>query len=181
MWLTVAKISGCIMVLGGSIILGLKMSVKMSKRICELRELERILGMLEGELRFRKNPMAQCFNNISGRCMDAFGRWLSYMSKLLSGGCDSFMEVWREGMEMLKVMRYDARISLTVEDIEELEYIGQALLENHTDSQLNALLLEKTALKNKITGLANELQDRKKVTISLCSLGGIMLVILLGL
>lgn len=167
----------------------------MRRRICELRELERIMGMLEGEMKYRKNPLRQSFLNISVRSSGIYGKWLSYVAGLMensnfadgermdeNGGssCQTggFMSVWNQGLRWLG-MQGD-RICIRAEDIEGLKYMGQALTETGIDSQINALLLEKTVLHNQITELSNELKNKSRIAFSMCGLGGLLVVICLA-
>jgi stage III sporulation protein AB len=168
------------MVMGGFLVLGIRLGGNMQRRIYELREVERIMGMLEGEMRYRKNPLGQCFRNIGNRCGGVYGDWLLYVAETASGVFDGgFMSVWNDGLAWLG--RQSDRICIRREDIDGLKYMGQALTEGDIDTQINALMLEKTVLHNRITELSNEVNNRKRIALSLSGLGGILVVICLAL
>jgi stage III sporulation protein AB len=168
------------MVMGGCMLLGIRLGGNMRRRICELREVERIMGMLEGEMRYRKNPLAESFRNISSRCGGIYGRWLLYIAELIQGNtCDGFMHVWNQGLGWLSMQGSESCIR--PEDIDGLRFMGQALSEGDIETQINALMLEKTVLHNRITELSSELKNKRRVVLSLCGLGGVLVVICLAL
>jgi stage III sporulation protein AB len=162
----------------------------MRRRIYELRELERIMGMLEGEMRYRKNPLGQCFRNIGRRCGGIYGEWFLYVAGLMQNNkqpetgddvCagEGFTYVWDCGLSWLR--QQGCRSCIRQEDIDGLKYMGQALTESDIETQINALMLEKTVLHNRITGLSNEVKNKSRIALSLCGLGGILVVICLTL
>lgn len=175
------KILGSILVICGCFLLGINIGQGMNKRLSELKELERIIGMLEGELRYRRNPLRQCFENISMRCSAPFAEWLNHIVDQMKICKNNFLDIWNMGMDRLRIVKREGRLNLKNEDIDEIKHIGNALMEEDLDSQLGALLLEKAALHNKIIGCTEEIQGKKKVAVSMCGLGGIMIVIILAI
>jgi stage III sporulation protein AB len=137
------------------------------------------MGMIEGEIKYRKNPLGQCFENIGNRCGGIYGDWLLCLAALLRDSNEGFVSVWNQGLNWLFMQRDKNCISR--EDIDGLRYMGQALAEGNTETQINALLLEKAVLQGKITELSGELKNKSRIVLSLCGLGGILVVICLAL
>lgn len=179
MFVLCIKLLGAIFVIGGSFFLGINICYGMNKRIRELKELERIYGMLDGELRFRHNPIRTSFANISSRCSEPFCLWINKLCEELDSADGSLVEIWERSLEHLQRMRKNSEIFLSKEDINDLIHIGQALSESNVEAGARAILLEKDMLHHKICELDHELKGKKKVALSVSSLGGIMLVILL--
>lgn len=164
-----------IFVIVGGISLGFIVAFSMKKRVDELRQLERIINYIEGELRYKNALLGEALMSASYRCGQPFDSWLRKLSVQLEEGTDlSFYSLWENSL--IELEPYSA---LKKEDIRELFAVGQALGYLDIKSQSTSLSLEKENIHSSITKLDKSLYNNMKVSIILGTLGGIFLVILL--
>ena len=67
----------------GSLVLGIKIALNMKARLRALRELERIISYIEGELRYRHAVLNEALYNVSLKCGHPFDMWLGDLSQRL--------------------------------------------------------------------------------------------------
>lgn len=147
----------------------------MKKRVDELRQLERIINYIEGELRYKNSLLGEACMSASTRCGHPFDSWLRGISIELEEGTDmSFAEVWENSLKELETVS-----SLRKEDFRELLAIGQTLGYLDIKAQEAGLSLEKENIHSNIVNLDKSLSNNMKVSIILGTLGGIFIVVLL--
>ncbi len=167
----------------GSLALGLRIAGNMRGRLMALREIERILGYIEGELRCRHSILYEAMYNISLKSVQPYRSWLEKLSIDLERqasdyGIDNeykdFYTLWCESLKYLMEETY-----LSFKDITKLYDVGKALGYLDIESQQMNLQLERELIHKHILELDKDIQARTKNAIVLCFLGGIMTVIAL--
>ena len=154
-------------------------------RVKNLRELERILGFLEGEIRCRHSFLEDACINTSKKCGQPFSQWLNALALELSGMSGknmhkteeddishSFADIWIRNIEGL-----GESTCLNAEDMDELKQLGQTLGYLDIQMQEEGLRLEMDSLHAKNVRLKAELSSRVKLSVMLGFLAGILLVI----
>ncbi len=166
--------------------LGVRLAFNMKKRIVQLREIERIINYLEGEIRYKNSLLGEACFNIALKCGQPFRAWLTYLGKDLSEHKeevdsfkvdfeqDDFGRIWTDSLKILK-----ENSGLNSSDLQELDNLGQALSQTDIQTKERSLMLEKDIIHGRIENLSVDLNSRMRSTIILFFLGGLMTVIVL--
>lgn len=164
------------MVIGGGGMLGLCIANNMRLRVKQLKELERIILFLEGEIRVRHSILSEAFRFASKKCGQPFNEWLIYLSDSLSDiNCDSdFYTIWTSS---LAILRDKSRLNKT--DLSIVENIGQTLGYLDIRAMEQGLSLERENIKDVAKTSLCELPNRVKISIILGILGGVFIIIVL--
>lgn len=163
------------MVLTGCIWLGLSIAVSMKRRLDELREIERIVNHIEGEICYNNALMKEALSRTARRCGQPFSAWFDKLcGELEENYNDTFCDIWDRSVKDLQ-----KRTHLTKEDVKELILVGQTLGYPDIKSMETGLKLQKENIHNKILALDGVLANNMKVSVILGTLGGIFLVVIL--
>lgn len=156
--------------------LGIMSAWSMRKRVEQLRELERIINYLEGEISYRHSILSEACMNASLKCGQPFNIWLSNLSTNLESGDsdEGFEKIWSEALTIL-----DTGSALKKEDIEVIKNMGHTLGYLDIRSQEMGLALEKENIHERAVRNARELSERMRVSVIMGTLGGILIVIML--
>lgn len=176
---------GVVLVIIGSLALGLRIAFNMRGRIRDLKEIERILGFLEGELRVRHSTMDEALENVASKSGQPFKLWLkelaenirtsqNYVDYNCSNEHIDLHDMWNKSLDKLL-----GRTSLNFKDIEQLQDVGRALGYLDIESQQMNLKMEMELIHQHILTLDKDLSVRMKNAVVVCLLGGIMTVIAL--
>lgn len=96
------KIVGCGLLFISTTVLGFLKSEQLRKRVLYLNELKRMMGLLQGELRFHRATLSEAAQNVSKRVESPFSAFLNDLSGRLENGCmEGFTCVWNELSEEL--------------------------------------------------------------------------------
>jgi len=170
-----------IFVVVGSLALGIKVAANMRGRLNALRDIERILSYLEGELRCRHSVLGEAFYNVAIKSREPYRRWLLELSEWVNPQeneykekFEDFYSLWCNSLIQLKDNTF-----LNSKDIGQLYDVGKALGYLDIESQQMNLNLERELLHNSIRELDKDIGTRMKNVIVMCFLGGIMTVIAL--
>ncbi|GEM_PF-2937943 len=163
------------MVLTGGAAMGIYVALGMKKRVDQLRELERIINFIEGEISYKNSLIWEALHKASIKCGQPFDTWLLSVSEELKNNIDiSFNEIWEKSLGFLK-----DNTSLKDRDIGELINFGQALSCGDIKTMVKAITLEKENIHNSINTLNINLMNNMKISIVMGILGGMFLVIIL--
>lgn len=163
--------------------MGIKIAYMMKGRIVALREIERIIGYLEGELRYKQATLGEALYNVSRKCSEPYNTWLNQLEEAVDGQAvelkdrtsyQDFFTMWSKSLEILKVSTL-----LNTRDINLLRGVGKALGYLDIESQLMNLDMEKELIHNTVLELDKDIGVRMKNAIVLSFLGGILTVIAL--
>lgn len=155
----------------------------MRGRILCLREVERILAYLDGELRCRHAILGEAIAQVSEKTGHPFRSWLLNISTGIElqlnqslGGdqLKDFYHIWSDSLIFLR----DNTLLLS-KDIDKLYDVGKALGYLDIESQQMNLDMERDILHRHILDLDKDIASRMKNAIVMCFLGGIMTVIAL--
>ena len=170
------------MVVLGSLALGIRIAWSMKGRILALKEMERILAYLEGELRCRHSMLAEALYNVSLKSPEPYSSWLFELMRTVEGQREDmdkgkfndFYTMWYQSLEDL---RHEAL--LAAKDISLFYDVGKALGYLDIESQQMNLNLEREHIHSYILELDKDVSLRMKNAVILCFLGGVMTVIAL--
>lgn len=163
--------------IAGSVCIGMYIAYYMKLRVDELHELQRVIGYIEGELRYNHSLLYEAINLCGKKADKIFLNWLSFLEKNLMAdmaGEKEVNDIWNESMDILKETSH-----LKNDDIELIRGFGQAFGFLDISAQQNAIALEKERLHIRILELSESLKSRMRLAFAMSALGGICLVIML--
>ena len=169
------KIIGAVLVIFACAALGYKKSAAISDRLFLLREIEKLLLLLMGEITYRREALPEAVLRVSGKVQEplcSFVKETAEMAQKYQG--ERFACIFRENAE-----KYLKNSELTQKDFEEFVQLGEYLGYLDTDMQKNTTQWYLQQLKTEIDILAGEIPVKKKLYRSLGVLSGIFLAILL--
>lgn len=150
-------------------------SRKYQYRVEELRELQKILDCLAGEISFARNTLPEAFERISEKVSSPFREYLrSAAGHMRAQTGESYDGILKKAGEMIP-----ERCNLQQEDWELfLQTIGSL---GYLDTRMQLQLLEsgRTELAVRERELEHQLPEQKRVWQSLGILGGAFLVVIL--
>ncbi len=156
----------------------------MKGRINQLREIERIINYLEGEIRYKHSLLGEACLNVAAKCGQPFTHWLVSLGNQLTDNEEvnlsydfaqkDFFQIWSKSLLILRKTSL-----LNSSDFEELENIGQALSQTDIQTKENSLMVEKNIIHQRIEALNSDVNNKMRSTIILFFLGGLMTVIVL--
>lgn len=169
------KILGFICIIAGGSGIGYSMSRQISRRYEELQNLQRMTGMLAGEITYGNTPLPEALSSI-GRRLD--GSVAVFLDKL----SENLMEQPHESLAILfeqKMRENLEKSQLQEKDLEALSKMGSFLGYLDRDMQLRTLKLYQTELEREIQDTYKSMPGKKKLYQSIGIMGGLFLVILL--
>ncbi len=96
------KLMGSLFLIGSASAIGFLKAEGLHLRVKRLLELKRMIGLLQGELRFHKVSLSEAFEQVSGRMEAPFDAFLQGLSlKLEEKDQRDLMELWKEAIENL--------------------------------------------------------------------------------
>lgn len=169
----------------------------MKKRVAELMEFERMLGMLFGEIFYHHSIVKKACTDVSTRCSEPFQSWLVELSSSLEsdfykssdryfeGETESatrecveeksdFKSIWDKSLENMK-----KHSNLKQEDIEEMKNIGKTLGYLDYKNQEQGFHFEQEQLVKKIDFEKAKLSNGMKIAVVFGVLCGMLVTICL--
>ena len=169
------KITGTVLVIFACAALGYGKSAGISARLFLLREIEKLLLLLMGEITYRKEALPEAMLRVSEKIQEPFRGFLKETAKMAQKyQGERFSFIFRENAE-----KYLKNSALTEKDFEEFVQLGEYLGYLDTDMQKNTSQWYLQQLKTEIDTLAGEIPVKKKLYQSLGILSGDFLAILL--
>lgn len=169
------KLAGCVCVMGAAGYFAISVNQTMENRKQELRKLYSILLQLKSEIQYMCNPLPDSFAKLARNAREPFSQWFVYLSEQLERKeMLTFSEVWREGVTYLGEIS-----SLAKEDIEPLCELSDKLGSGDTEAQMKALDYALLHIERNRMSLEDEIQQKKKVTVTLSLFCGAMTLLLL--
>lgn len=159
--------------------IGLKFAFELKKRTMQLKELQRIINYLEGEITYRHSVLSEAFMSVAAKCGQPFNLWLENLANelILEDDVlkpDSFYESWCASLKYLK-----KNTKLKSGDIMVLKALGQAFGYLDISTQQMTLKLEQENLRRIVKSADDELVSHMKISVVFGVLGGLMIVIML--
>lgn len=171
----VCKLIGGICVMGAAGYLAICINHTMEQRKRELRKLYSILLQLKSEIQYMCNPLPESFTKIACSANEPFVSWLSHIGeKLEAKESVTFSSVWLDSLEELVESS-----ALEKEDVEPLRELSDKLGAGDVTAQLKAIDYALLHIERNRTTLEGEMEQRKKVTITLSLFCGAMTLLLL--
>lgn len=169
------KLIGGVCVMGATGYFAFCVNQTMENRKQELRKLYSILLQLKSEIQYMCNPLPDSFAKLADGVKEPFSLWLTHLSEQLERKERlTFSDVWREGLAYLLDIS-----SLERGDIEPLYELADKLGSGDMETQMKAVDYALLHIEENRISLENELQQKKKVTVTLSLFCGAMTLLLL--
>lgn len=171
----VIKLLGSILVMAATTAIGLFMGMEKTNRVRQLRELKRLMMLLQGDIRYGRTPLPQALLALGENNNTPFRRFFLQVSKRLEEfGGDSFYQVWKYCAEQDL-----EETSLLKKDKERLVMLGENLGYLDVKMQLNVIELYLNQLEEEILAEAETLGEKVRLSRMLGVLSGIFLVVVM--
>lgn len=169
------KLLGIVCILAGSTGLGLSMAQDLERRTAELQELQQIMLLLRGRIRYMHQPLPEAFRQLSCSIGKPFSRFFFQTAKELeerSG--QSAAAVWEKNLK-----QYVPGLHISRQEYEELVKLGGMLGCLDVEMQLNLLDYYLEQLKLSAGESRENAASRRRLYRYLGLLSGMLLVLLL--
>ncbi len=169
------KLAGCAMILGASSFLGFSLANEYVKRQQELKQLQELMHMLETEIRYMSNLLADAFEKITedkDTAMALFFRESASILRSESGTGAS--DAWKRA-----VTKYSGKTALDKEDEKVLLTFGSMLGNSDTEGQLKNIKLMISRLAEREQNACEKRKKGEPMCRKLGVLAGIAVVVLL--
>ena len=169
------RIIGAVLVITACSAMGLSMSRRISGRYRELVEWKRILGLIEGRIRFGGGTLREIFTELAEKEGAPYDRFFAHTAAAMEQGTGiRLSEHWSSA---LKAELSDAWLS--PDDLAFLDRLGRDLGELDKVAQLQTLAFAKQQLEERRQELLRELPVKRRLYGCLGVLSGLFLTILL--
>lgn len=169
------KILGIFCILSGSTGFGLVCARELEMRIAELLQLQQMMLMLRGEIRYMHQPLPEAFLHLSGNAPVPFREFFLHTAQnLRKRSGQTAEEIWKRNLKI-----YFSGLHISRQEQKDLEKLGSMLGYLDVEMQVNALdyYLEQLKLS---AGQARETAgSRRRLYQYMGVLGGAALVILI--
>mgnify|MGYP002622815658 CR=1 FL=1 len=169
------KIAGTMCVVGSAWLYAKERAYVMELCLSQLMQLYSILIQLKSELQYMNTTLPECFVNLAGHVNPPFDKWLYGMADEMNNERKkSFGDIW---VEYIGFLRQDSQLGDSAIDI--LTELKDKLGEADVAASLKAIDYVLIRIEEERESLKNEIQQRKKVILSLSLFAGFVVVILL--
>lgn len=170
----VLRYVGMGLVVFGCTALGMEMSSDRKKRIRDIRELQKILDLLEGEIGYAHASLPESFRQVSGRVKPPFSGFLAHMAEHMEAFLgDTLKEIFRQ-----HVRDELEQTALQKDDLEDLIRFGEQLGYLDVKMQLTAIAFYREQLAQSCEQAQELYRNQSKLFRCLGIMGGLFLVII---
>ena len=169
------KAAGALLVFGSSCAIGWYMAERIRMRTEELRELERALLLLKGDIRYAKTALPEAIDKLARYHEGSFTEFFRSVSEaMLEYSGISLTEIWRgQAEELLKTTALNGRDREFVAGLGDILGVPDAML------QQNTLDLAVMRIREEINAASGKEKEKMYLCRALGVLGGLFLTILL--
>ncbi len=171
-----AKITGAVMILLASSLLGFLYSREVERKLNTLYEIQRILIMLKGEITYHKAPVAEAFCEVSKHVKEPFSIFLYNTGMELDKGFGKTIEqIWQE-----KCDTELRELSIVAEDRKTFREFGACMGYLDAKMQLSSIGLYSERLDVRIKESERGIREKQKIFKCLGIMGGVFLILLIA-
>lgn len=169
------KVLGSMCTVGAAALLGAYAAAELESSYQELLYLNRLIGMIKGEIRYTRSVLSHIFLKISREAKHPYDAWLRQMCiRMESRKGGNLGDIWRECAGM-----YLGESRLPRRERKKLEELGILLGDMDIEMQINHLKSYQDQLNLSAQDMRAEIQVRKKLYRCMGLIGGIFIAVLL--
>ena len=169
----VLKFAGMGLVMLSTVLWGLYMASKEYFRLKDLREMKRAYDILRSEIEYGMSQLGEAAMNVSVKCSEPVRGIFEHFSGQINI-LGNVGQAWSEAVFAQKEKSY-----FNTEDLDILAAFGKTLGYLDKNMQMNSINMQVDYIDSQIDKLEGTWEKSRKMYISLGSLGGILIVILL--
>ncbi|MCL1842572.1 MAG: stage III sporulation protein AB [Defluviitaleaceae bacterium] len=167
------RVAGTLLIMAGSVGLGMYYAAKESFRVQDLLEFKKALLILSSEIEYMRSTLAEACANIAKRTGLGVAPIFEHFSQLLAGGeGETAYRLWLTAMDAGR-----EGIFLAAEDFVVLEDFGKTLGYLDKQMQKNAINYAVSYIDEKAAALQAQSDKNKKMYRSLGAIGGLLITI----
>ena len=171
----VCKAAGTICVVGAAWSYARVRADEFEMRLSQLMQLYSILLQLKSELKYMNSTLPECFASLAKHVNAPFDEWLLCMSHEMENERNKcFADIWSDKLTVLQ-----ENSSLWESDVKLLAELKDKLGNQDVEASVKAIDYILIRMEEDRELLKNELQQKKKVILSLSLFAGLIVVILL--
>lgn len=168
------RITGILMIISACTAMGFRLGMDMENRLKSLREIQRMMGMLKGEIQYAATPLREAFEVLAERMEQPF---CEYLQKTAAD-----MEL-RDGKTIAAILEDNAQMlygksGLKTADIKSLVRAGARLGYLDTEMQIRTIDLYLEELEKECRLAQEEYQGKVKVYRCLGFMGGLFAAVI---
>lgn len=165
---------GAGLVMAGSVCAGFWYRMRYLERLANLRECQRALSVLQGEIRYGRTPLPEACYEVGKRVGGACCLFFRRVAEQLQEGACSVGQVWKEATEEIF-----SSSQMKPEDREEWKRIGNTLGYLDVELQLRTMDLYYQRLQSSIAQADAERSNRTRMYPLLGTFGGVLICLVL--
>lgn len=171
----ICKIIGIVLVISATGYYAKETNETMELRLKELTVLYDLLLQLKSELTYMSMTLPECFHSLSHSFGNPFDEWFGNMVyEMNNERTKSFTYIWDEQLKKLP-----DKSALTPDDVSTMSELGDKLGNADVESSDKAIDYVLLRIEERRKHLSGELQQKKKMVVSLSLFVGLMTIILL--
>lgn len=169
------KIAGALLVIGATSLWGVLAAERMRNQYAQLRYLQRIFLLLQGEIRYARSYLGEAFYQIGTTLRDPYRGWLEELCRRMeSRNQGSFCEIWEAAAD-----QYLADCGIGEGALGKLRRLGTQLGAADVEMQVKALDLYLEELSAEMEELQGEMRTKIRLCHCLGVMSGIFVTVLL--
>lgn len=160
------KIAGAVLIIAATSLMGISSAAKIREEYKELQYLQRIMFLLQSEIRYARSYLGEAFFHIGNRLRSPYREWLLDMSDKLEHKSEGlFCDIWEAGIE-----RWLSDVKISEEEKARLIELGGQFSTSDIAMQMKTLELYQEQLALSL----NEKREGMRTKIRLCHCLGVM-------
>ena len=169
------KVIGSILIIGSTTLFGLRMAMDLELKYSQLREIQRILYLLQSEISYSRSYLAEAFSKISKQVKEPYAAWLRQMDhRMKKRDKGAFEEIWRETISV-----YLIDLKIPKKEKERLLELGTCFCGLDVDVQIKSIEIYQEQLGHAMEEMREGMRAKKRLCHCLGVMSGIFLAILL--
>ena len=169
------KMAGALLIIGMTSIWGILKAENTKRQLENMKELQRIISMIQSEIRYSKAFLGEIFENIGQGVREPFRSWLLEMSRQTNSFTGkSLGDIWQSSVEI----NLDA-LGFPVYIFESLKQLGNQLGYADVQVQMRLLDLYQEHLERTIREMHDQVQTKVRLYHCLGVMSGLFVAVLL--
>lgn len=169
------KLLGIICILSGSTGLGISFARELDLRIQELAQIQQLMLLLRGEIRYMHQPLPEAFLHLAENAQVPFRDFFLHTAEdIQQRNGQTAEEIWKRNLD-----QYFSGLHISRPEMKDLEKLGSMLGYLDVEMQVNALDYYLEQLKLSVCHAQEAAKSRRRLYQYMGVLGGVALVILI--
>lgn len=165
---------GIVLVMVGSVCSGIWYRIRYLGRLANLRECQRALSVLRGEIQYGRTPLPEACREVEARVSGVCRQFFRNVAEELEQGAGSLDDVWKKNTSLLF-----SSLHMGTKEREEWMRLGNTMGYLDVEMQLRTMDLYLQRLQTSIDQADRECRDRSRLYPLLGTFGGVLICLVL--